>query len=363
MSKILNEFIKRIDGPLFSISFLLIILGLITLAGSNLETSKIIVNQVFNILVGLIIFTLVIFTNPRILFGYAPILFFLTIFLLVLVHFFGIESNGAKRWLAFGGLNLQPSELIKITLPLMIAWLYQNFQNKISLKVHLIAIFLILVPVYLVLLQPDLGTSIMIALSGFLIIFLAGVSWRLILSSLVITILSSPIIWMNLHIYQKNRILNMLDPFTDPLGTGYHTIQSMIAIGSGGGFGKGWGQGSQTNLNFLPEANTDFIFAVYAEEFGFFGVILIFALFLFLIYRIFILANDMQDTFSKLLTVSLGASIFAAIFVNIAMISGLVPVVGLPLPFMSYGGTSMVVSLISIGIIMNLNNHKTLIAN
>ena len=363
MSKILNEFIKRIDGPLFSISFLLIILGLITLAGSNLETSKIIVTQIFNISVGLIIFTLVIFTNPRILFGYAPILFFLTIFLLVLVHFFGIESNGAKRWLAFGGLNLQPSELIKITLPLMIAWLYQNFQNKISLKVHLIAIFLILVPVYLVLLQPDLGTSIMIALSGFLIIFLAGVSWRLILSSLVITILSSPIIWMNLHIYQKNRILNMLDPFADPLGTGYHTIQSMIAIGSGGVFGKGWGQGSQTNLNFLPEANTDFIFAVYAEEFGFFGVILIFALFLFLIYRIFLLANDMQDTFSKLLTVSLGASIFAAIFVNIAMISGLVPVVGLPLPFMSYGGTSMVVSLISIGIIMNLNNHKTLIAN
>ena len=363
MSKILNEFIKRVDGPLFSISFLLIILGLITLAGSNLETSKIIVTQIFNISVGLIIFTLVIFTNPRILFGYAPILFFLTIFLLVLVHFFGIESNGAKRWLAFGGLNLQPSELIKITLPLMIAWLYQNFQNKISLKVHLIAIFLILVPVYLVLLQPDLGTSIMIALSGFLIIFLAGVSWRLILSSLVITILSSPIIWMNLHIYQKNRILNMLDPFADPLGTGYHTIQSMIAIGSGGGFGKGWGQGSQTNLNFLPEANTDFIFAVYAEEFGFFGVILIFALFLFLIYRIFNLANDMQDTFSKLLTVSLGASIFAAIFVNIAMISGLVPVVGLPLPFMSYGGTSMVVSLISIGIIMNLNNHKTLIAN
>lgn len=363
MSKILNEFIKRIDGPLFSISFLLIILGLITLAGSNLETSKIIVTQIFNISVGLIIFTLVIFTNPRILFGYAPILFFLTIFLLVLVHFFGIESNGAKRWLAFGGLNLQPSELIKITLPLMIAWLYQNFQNKISLKVHLIAIFLILVPVYLVLLQPDLGTSIMIALSGFLIIFLAGISWRLILSSLVITILSSPIIWMNLHVYQKNRILNMLDPFADPLGTGYHTIQSMIAIGSGGGFGKGWGQGSQTNLNFLPEANTDFIFAVYAEEFGFFGVILIFALFLFLIYRIFNLANDMQDTFSKLLTVSLGASIFAAIFVNIAMISGLVPVVGLPLPFMSYGGTSMVVSLISIGIIMNLNNHKTLIAN
>lgn len=363
MSKILNEFIKRIDGPLFSISFLLIILGLITLAGSNLETSKIIVNQMLNISVGLIIFTLVIFTNPRILFGYAPILFFLTIFLLVLVHFFGIESNGAKRWLAFGGVNLQPSELIKITLPLMIAWLYQNFQNKISLKVHLIAIFLILVPVYLVLLQPDLGTSIMIALSGFLIIFLAGISWRLILSSLVITILSSPIIWMNLHIYQKNRILNMLDPFADPLGTGYHTIQSMIAIGSGGGFGKGWGQGSQTNLNFLPEANTDFIFAVYAEEFGFFGVILIFALFLFLIYRIFNLANDMQDTFSKLLTVSLGASIFAAIFVNIAMISGLVPVVGLPLPFMSYGGTSMVVSLISIGIIMNLNNHKTLIAN
>ena len=155
----------------------------------------------------------------------------------------------------------------------------------------------------------------------------------------------------------------MLDPFVDPLGAGYHTIQSMIAIGSGGVFGKGWGEGSQTNLNFLQEANTDFIFAVYSEEFGFFGVTIIFALFLFLIFRIFTLANNMQSTFSKLLTVSLGVSIFSAIFVNIAMISGLVPIVGLPLPFMSYGGTSMVVSLASIGIIMSLNNHKTLIAN
>ena len=155
----------------------------------------------------------------------------------------------------------------------------------------------------------------------------------------------------------------MLDPFVDPLGAGYHTIQSMIAIGSGGGFGKGWGEGSQTNLNFLPEANTDFIFAVYSEEFGFFGVIIIFALFLLLIFRIFILANNMQSIFSQLLTISLGVSIFSAIFVNIAMISGLVPIVGLPLPFMSYGGTSMVVSLASIGIIMSLNNHKTLIAN
>ena len=155
----------------------------------------------------------------------------------------------------------------------------------------------------------------------------------------------------------------MLDPFVDPLGAGYHTIQSMIAIGSGGVFGKGWGEGSQTNLNFLPEANTDFIFAVYSEEFGFFGVTIIFSLFLLLIFRIFTLANNMQSTFSKLLTVSLGVSIFSAIFVNIAMISGLVPIVGLPLPFMSYGGTSMVVSLASIGIIMSLNNHKTLIAN
>jgi rod shape determining protein RodA len=180
---------------------------------------------------------------------------------------------------------------------------------------------------------------------------------------MIITILSSPLIWINLHAYQKNRVINLLDPFADPLGTGYHTIQSMIAIGSGGGFGKGWGEGSQTNLNFLPEANTDFIFAVYSEEFGFFGVTIIFALFLLLIFRIFILANNMQSTFSKLLTVSLGVSIFSAIFVNIAMISGLVPIVGLPLPFMSYGGTSMVVSLASIGIIMSLNNHKTLIAN
>ena len=363
MIKVLEKYKKRIDIPLLAITFFIMFLGLVTLSGSNLDTSHIIINQVINIFVGLIIFTILIFTNPRILFSYAPILFLITIFLLILVHFFGVESNGAKRWLAFGVFNLQPSELMKITLPLMIAWLYQRYQNKISLRLHFTAIFLICIPVYLVLLQPDLGTSIMIALSGFLIIFLAGISWRLIISSMIVAILSSPLIWINLHTYQKNRIINMLDPFVDPLGTGYHTIQSMIAIGSGGGFGKGWGEGSQTNLNFLPEANTDFIFAVYSEEFGFFGVTIIFALFLLLIFRIFILANNMQSTFSKLLTVSLGVSIFSAIFVNIAMISGLVPIVGLPLPFMSYGGTSMVVSLASIGIIMSLNNHKTLIAN
>jgi len=363
MIKVLKKYKKRTDMPLLAITLFIIFLGLFTLSGSNLDTSNIIINQVINIFIGLIIFTILIFTNPRILFSYAPVLFLITIFLLILVHFFGVESNGAKRWLAFGVLNLQPSELMKISLPLMIAWLYQHYQNKISLRVHLTAIFLICIPVYLVLLQPDLGTSIMIALSGFLIIFLAGISWRLIISSMIVAILSSPLIWMNLHAYQKNRIINMLDPFVDPLGTGYHTIQSMIAIGSGGGFGKGWGEGSQTNLNFLPEANTDFIFAVYSEEFGFFGVTIIFVLFFLLIFRIFILANNMQSVFSKLLTVSLGVSIFSAIFVNIAMISGLVPVVGLPLPFMSYGGTSMVVSLASIGIIMSLNNHKTLIAN
>jgi len=363
MNKYLHKYKKRIDIPLLAITFFIIFLGLFTLSGSNLDTSNIIINQVINIFIGLIIFTILIFTNPRILFSYAPVLFLITIFFLILVHFFGVESNGAKRWLAFGALNLQPSELMKITLPLMIAWLYQHYQNKISLRLHLSAIFLICIPVYLVLLQPDLGTSIMIALSGFLIIFLAGISWRLIISSMIIAVLFSPLIWINLHAYQKNRIINMLDPFVDPLGTGYHTIQSMIAIGSGGGFGKGWGEGSQTNLNFLPEANTDFIFAVYSEEFGFFGVTLIFVLFFLLIFRIFILANNMQSTFSKLLTASLGVSIFSAIFVNIAMISGLVPIVGLPLPFMSYGGTSMVVSLASVGIIMSLNNHKTLIAN
>ena len=363
MIKVLEKYKKRIDIPLLAITFFIIFIGLVTLSGSNLDTSNIIINQVINIFVGLIIFTILIFTNPRILFSYAPVLFLITIFLLILVHFFGVESNGAKRWLAFGVLNLQPSELMKITLPLMIAWLYQQYQHNISLRLHFTAIFLICIPVYLVLLQPDLGTSIMIAFSGFLIIFLAGISWRLIISSMIVAILSSPLIWVNLLTYQKNRIINMLDPFVDPLGTGYHTIQSMIAIGSGGVFGKGWGEGSQTNLNFLPEANTDFIFAVYSEEFGFFGVTIIFALFLLLIFRIFILANNMQSTFSKLLTVSLGVSIFSAIFVNIAMISGLAPIVGLPLPFMSYGGTSMVVSLASIGIIMSLNNHKTLIAN
>ena len=203
MIKVLEKYKKRIDIPLLVITFIIILMGLVTLSGSNLDTSNIIINQVINIFVGLVIFTILTFTNPRILFSYAPVLFLITIFLLILVHFFGVESNGAKRWLAFGVLNLQPSELMKITLPLMIACLYQQYQNKISLRLHLTAIFLICIPFYLVLLQPDLGTSIMIALSGFLIIFLAGISWRLIISSILIAVLSSPLIWINLHAYQK----------------------------------------------------------------------------------------------------------------------------------------------------------------
>ena len=363
---------KRLDFKNFSIYFdqylfiaitLLSVMGLFFLYSASQEDITIVAKQAVFVSFGLLLMFAVSQLDPDFYKTYSGVFLVISILLIFATTFFGKEINGAKRWLTFGVFNLQPSELMKITLPLMIAWLYQRYQNKISLRLHFTAIFLICIPVHLVLLQPDLGTSIMIAFSGFLIIFLAGISWRLIISSMIVAILSSPLIWINLHTYQKNRIINMLDPFVDPLGTGYHTIQSMIAIGSGGGFGKGWGEGSQTNLNFLPEANTDFIFAVYSEEFGFFGVTIIFALFLLLIFRIFILANNMQSTFSKLLTVSLGVSIFSAIFVNIAMISGLAPIVGLPLPFMSYGGTSMVVSLASVGIIMSLNNHKTLIAN
>jgi rod shape determining protein RodA len=211
--------------------------------------------------------------------------------------------------------------------------------------------------------QPDLGTAILVLISGWVIIILAGLSLKIMLFGGFGFLLSLPYLWSMLHLYQQNRILSLIDPTRDPLGTGYQSIQSMIAIGSGGFLGKGWSYGGQTQLNFLPETSTDFIFSVYGEEFGFLGVIGIFIIYFFIIYRCFDMAKKMQNTFSRLITASLVITLFVSTFVNIAMVSGIIPIVGAPLPFISYGGTSMVVSLAMIGIIMSLHSHKSLIAN
>ena len=354
---------ENIDRVLMALILFLIIIGLITLASASQQNINILLNQLINISIGIFMLILLSNINPRRFLFYAPFLYTGSIILLALVYFFGFESHGAKRWINILFLNVQPSEIIKITIPLMLAWLYHRFQNQINYKIHFGALIILAIPCSMILIQPDLGTTILIGLSGLIVIFLAGLPIKFIMTSIFVFLLGIPYFWSTLHLYQQNRILSLFDPGRDPLGAGYHSIQSMIAIGSGGFLGKGWSYGSQTQLNFLPETTTDFIFSVFGEEFGFLGVIGIFIIYFFILYRGIDMAKKMHNTFSRLITAALLFTLFSSSFVNIAMVSGVLPIVGAPLPFISYGGTSMVVSLIMIGIIMSLHSHKSLIAN
>jgi len=355
--------LKKIDQLLIGLLCLIIIVGLFTVASSEKLAQSIIMAQLINIFVGVSSMLLIILSDPKKIFTLAPLIYLLSLFLLVLVQFFGYEVNGSQRWLDLGLMKFQPSELLKLTLPLALAWFYHINESNISWKTHIVGIFIILIPFMLILIQPDLGTAVMISFIALSIIFCAGLSFKFIGWGVIILLLSSPFIWNNLENYQQSRILTMFDPFGDALGSGYQTIQSMIALGSGGLIGKGWNNAQQTFLEFLPEASTDFIFAVFSEEFGFIGVMAILSIYFFFLLRCNFMISRMQDTFSRLLSLGLIISIFMGLIINLGMISGLLPIVGVPLPFFSYGGTSMVVSLISIGIIMNLYTNKTLIAN
>jgi len=354
---------RNIDSILMWLIAFLIIIGLITLTSATQQNITQIGNQIVNIVIGMVALVFLSNVDPKRFLFYAPYLYVLSLILLLLVAYYGFESHGAKRWINILFFNLQPSEIIKITIPLMLAWLYHRFQNNINYKIHIMAFIILSAPCFMIFSQPDLGTAILILLSGLIVIFLAGLSFKFIIASIFIFILTLPYLWSTLHLYQQNRVLSLIDPGRDPLGTGYHSIQSMIAIGSGGFFGKGWAYGGQTQLNFLPETSTDFIFSVFGEEFGFIGIIGIFLIYFFILYRCMHMAKKMQNTFSRLITASLVFTLFGSSFVNISMVSGLLPIVGTPLPFISYGGTSMVVSLIMIGIIMSLQSKKSLIAN
>ena len=355
--------LKKIDQLLIGLLCLIIIVGLFTVASSEKLAQSIIMAQLINIFVGVSSMLLIILSDPKKIFSLAPLIYLLSLFLLVLVQFFGYEVNGSQRWLNLGLMKFQPSELLKVTLPLALAWFYHINESKISWKTHIVAILIILIPFMLIFIQPDLGTALMISFIALSIIFCAGLSIKLIGWGVIILLLSSPFIWNSLESYQQSRILTMFDPFSDALGSGYQTIQSMIALGSGGLIGKGWNNAQQTFLEFLPEASTDFIFAVFSEEFGFIGVMAILSIYFLFLLRCNFMISRMQDTFSRLLSLGLIVSIFMGLIINLGMISGLLPIVGVPLPFFSYGGTSMVVSFISIGIIMNLYTNKTLIAN
>ena len=290
------------------------------------------------------------------LYKYTPYLYAGVFVLLVLVLVIGTIGRGAQRWLDLGLIRFQPAEFMKVVLPMMVGWLLtrsQMFNRKLS---YIVAAALVVLPAILVYRQPDLGTALLVAAVGVFAIYLGGVSWRTVISGLVVTVASIPLIWPLLHEYQRERVITMFDPWTDPLGAGYHSIQSMIAIGSGGAYGKGWLKGSQSQLDFIPERSTDFIFSVYAEEFGLIGGAFLVTVYLLLICRCFVIGYQCNSEFGRIVAGCVGILIFTHLFVNIGMVAGMLPVVGVPLPILSFGGTSMLTVLTGLGLVMGVRN-------
>jgi len=300
---------------------------------------------------------------PHIIYMFTPWLFLIGILMLLGVLLFGEVGKGAQRWLDIGPVKFQPSELMKLVLPITMAWLFAHSRFPPSMRRLIVGASLIGFTASLIVVQPDLGTSLLIAMSGLFVLFFAGLPWKIILASITATVLSAPVAWHFMHGYQKQRVMTFLNPESDPLGSGYHIIQSKIAIGSGGLDGKGFMGSTQAHLDFLPESTTDFIFSVFSEEFGLIGVLLLLTLYSLVIARGLYIASQAQDNFTRLMAASLTMTFFVYIFVNIGMVSGLLPVVGLPLPLISYGGSSLVTLMISFGILMSIHTHKKLLTD
>ncbi len=355
-----QRFIAHIDPPLMLGIALLMLTSLIVLYSADGANWGPPLKQMLNIVVALIAMWAVANLPLHYLMRTAVPVYVLGLLLLVGVALFGEISHGARRWLNLGFATIQPSELMKIGVPLMMAWYFEKNEATLTAKNYVIAALLLLVPVGLIARQPDLGTSILITASGFYVLFLAGLSWRVMGTLFAIALASAPFMWSMLHDYQRHRILMLLDPSQDALGKGYHTIQGMIAVGSGGILGKGYLQGTQTHLNFLPERTTDFIFAVFSEEFGLIGNVLLIAAFLLVIGRGFIITANASTYFTRLMSGSITLTFATYAFVNMGMVSGILPVVGVPLPLVSYGGTSMLTLLLGLGMLMSIETHKKL---
>jgi rod shape determining protein RodA len=352
------------------IDFILFILLLALLGGSLVvmwsasgQNVLMMERKVTQILMGLGVMLILAQVPPRYYENWSPYLYTGTIFLLILVDVFGYTSKGAQRWLDLGFLRFQPSEIAKLAVPLMVARFINRDGCPPTLKNVGIVLMLIVLPTLLVAAQPDLGTSILIALSGLFILFLAGISWRFIFIALILLAIFIPILWFYLmHDYQRMRVEMLFNPERDALGAGYHIIQSKIAIGSGGMYGKGWLEGTQSQLEFLPEPHTDFIFSVFAEENGLFGAIILLAIYLLIIARGLFIASQAQTAFGRILVGGLTLILCVYVFVNIGMVSGILPVVGVPLPLMSYGGSALIVLMAGFGIIMSIHTHRKLLS-
>ncbi|WP_338911193.1 rod shape-determining protein RodA [Mycetohabitans rhizoxinica] len=360
------------DKPLALIVFLLLCVGLFTLVSASMDVPGRVEDQVRNILLTFMLMWAIANVPPQTLMRFAVPAYSFGVALLIAVALFGLTKKGAKRWINVG-VVIQPSEILKIAMPLMLAWYYQRREGVIRWYDHLIGLIILAIPVGLIAKQPDLGTALLVLSTGLFVIYFAGLSFKLIVPLLLALVIGvgsliaaedricqPDVQWVLLHDYQKHRVCTLLDPSSDPLGKGFHTIQAVIAIGSGGTFGKGWLKGTQAHLEFIPEKHTDFIFAVFSEEFGLAGGLVLLFLYLLLVARGLYIAANGATLFGRLLAGALSLSFFIYAFVNIGMVSGILPVVGVPLPFMSYGGTALITLGIAIGMIMSVARQKRL---
>ncbi len=371
-SRFLHLF-EGFDGPLAFAVFVLACAGLLIMYSSGYDHGTRFIDHGRNMFIAASIMFVVAQITPQRLMTLAVPIYPEGVLLLVAVAIFGITKKGARRWINLG-VVIQPSEILKIAVPLMLAWWFQKREGQLRPLDFVVAGFLLLLPVGLIMKQPDLGTALLVLSSGAAVLFFAGLSWRLIVPPIVLGLIGIVLLvifepqlcangvdWKVLHEYQRQRVCTLLDPARDPLGKGFHIIQGMIAIGSGGFWGKGFMQGTQTHLEFIPERTTDFIFAAFSEEFGLFGTLLLIAGFFFLVFRGLVIAREAPTLFTRLLAGSVSMIFFTYAFVNMGMVSGILPVVGVPLPFISYGGTAMVTLGLGLGILMSIAKAKRLV--
>jgi len=364
ISRLFDALSRRIDGPLMAALALTIALGLTVVysasGGSSVDRA---VAQARNLALALMALWIFAHIHPQMLMRLALPAYVAGLALLVGVALFGDVRNGARRWLNIGVTTIQPSEVMKIAVPLVLAWYFHRREEGTRLRDFVIAAIVLAIPVGLIVRQPDLGTALLIFASGFFVIFLAGLSWKVIISLAVTAGVTVPFLWPMLHDYQRKRILTLIDPMEDPLGAGYHIIQSTIAIGSGGILGKGWLNGTQAQLDFVPERSTDFILAVFGEEFGLVGNVVLIVLYLLIIARGLMIAANASTVFARLTAGAITLTFFTYAFVNMGMVSGILPVVGVPLPMISYGGTALLSILVGFGILMSISTHKQLVSS
>ena len=350
----------HLDKPILLGLFILACFGLVILYSAAGQDLDIVFRQAVRIGMGFGVLVLLAQLRLQQMIRWIPWLYVGGVLLLMLVLIIGDISKGSQRWLDLGVVRFQPSEMMKIIVPLMVTWYLSDRPLPPNFTRVIVSVLIVAVPVLLIAKQPDLGTALLIGSSGMFVLFLSGLSWKIIFSVIAAMPVVGWLLWHVMHEYQRQRVLTLLDPENDPLGTGYHIIQSIIAIGSGGMYGKGWLNGTQSHLEFLPERTTDFIFAVYSEEFGLLGIILLLIVYLFIITRGIIIASRAQGTFARLFSGGLIFTFFVYIFVNMGMVMGMLPVVGLPLPLISYGGTSVVTLMAGFGLLMAVNSQRHL---